>query len=91
MEERSVNKALDKIWNCINQVNFYLNDREPWRVKEEELKKALLQNALRAIYDITESLYAFTPKFYQDMQAVLFKKNNTFYLDPPKEPLFVKL
>jgi len=62
MDQREHNRALDKLWESINQVNAYLNTHEPWRIKDDpEAFKNYMYNSLYAICCFATLLQPFVP------------------------------
>ncbi len=60
-------RALDLIWEGIGSLNAYLNEHEPWRIKDDAAKfQNCIWNALLGIYALTYVLQPFLPKFKQD-------------------------
>lgn len=63
MDAREHSRALDKLWEFVNQVNAYLNVHEPWRIKDDEAKfKHYMYNAMYAVYAIACLLEPFVPE-----------------------------
>lgn len=62
MEQREHHRALDKLWEGINQVNAYLNEKEPWRIKDnpDEFKQHMY-NCLYAIHCFATLMEPFVP------------------------------
>lgn len=62
VEAREHNRALDAIWAAIGRVNTYLNQYEPWRIKNDEPKfHHYIYNALFGIHSIANILKPFLP------------------------------
>jgi len=62
MDDREHNRALDRLWEGINKVNAYLNDHEPWRIKDDEAKfKQYIYNGLYSIHCFATLATAFIP------------------------------
>lgn len=56
-------KALEAIWQRIQGVNRYINEKKPWSIKEESKTLAsILQNALYAIHALSYLLYPAMPE-----------------------------
>lgn len=50
MERREHNKALEVLWEGVNNMNQYVNTKEPWKLKED--KHALKQVVYNCLYSI---------------------------------------
>ena len=61
MERREHHKAIEELWNFIKKINAYLNEQEPWKVKDEKKKKEILYNTLESIRFGTHYLHSFMP------------------------------
>jgi methionyl-tRNA synthetase len=63
MHEFEHTKALDLIWAQIHKVNAFLNEHEPWRIKDDPAKvKDLCYSCLYAIRSLGSVLSAFLPE-----------------------------
>jgi methionyl-tRNA synthetase len=62
--------ALNEIWVFVKQVNKYINDKEPWKLKGEELSR-VLYNALESLRIISILLYPFMPSTSEKLMAQL--------------------
>ncbi len=62
MDQREHNRAVDKLWEAVNQVNAYLNTHEPWRIKDDPAAfKNYMYNSLYAIRCFAILLQPFIP------------------------------
>lgn len=64
MQAREHHRALDLIWEKVNEVNLYLNEKEPWRLKEESQRSEFNQviyNSLYGIHCVSNLLLSFLP------------------------------
>jgi methionyl-tRNA synthetase len=62
MERREHNRAIDALWEAINKVNQLVNDREPWKFKNDpEQFKNVIYDCLYGIHGTTLLLQAFLP------------------------------
>ena len=63
MERREHNKALDSIWEFINSLNQYVNDKAPWKYKADPQSfKQIIYNCLYGIGAANYLLQAFLPE-----------------------------
>lgn len=46
-------RAIDKIWSFINRINAYMNEKEPWKSKDEKQRDAVLYNVLESLRAVT--------------------------------------
>ncbi|EQC45424.1 methionine--tRNA ligase [Bacteriovorax sp. Seq25_V] len=62
MDEREHNKAIETIWEFIYSLNQYVNDKEPWKHKEDLKQfKHIVYNCLYGMQAVTFMLQAFMP------------------------------
>ncbi len=101
MDKREHNKALDKIWELVNFLNQYINDKEPWKYKKEpEQFSQIAFNCFYGIGAATILLSPFLPEVSQkaftylgtnmDINNILDFDKHTFELKSP-EALFPKI
>lgn len=63
MEACEHNKALDALWESVNKVNQYVNEKEPWRLKEDpQALKVVVYNCLFGINQVALLISAFMPE-----------------------------
>lgn len=63
MDKREHNKALDTIWELVNHMNQYVNDKEPWKYKKDpEAFTPIVYNCLYGMSAATYLLQAFIPE-----------------------------
>lgn len=55
-----VNAALNDVWSFVRSVNKYINDKEPWKLKDVALGK-VLNESLEALRIISILIYPFMP------------------------------
>lgn len=100
MEKREHHRAIDLIWEKVNEVNLYLNEKEPWKVDAQtDDFKSIIYNSLYALYCLAGVLSAFMPGVSEKTLAVLGAGESnpsdfnfgahSFKLTTP-EPLFPK-
>ncbi|MEW6056612.1 MAG: methionine--tRNA ligase [Bdellovibrionota bacterium] len=101
MNKREHNRALDTLWEAINQNNAYLNESAPWKIKPEDPKlKTVLYNALHGIHSYATLISAFLPNTGEKTLESLGSSKTgpeslafgslTFNLSEP-QPLFPKI
>lgn len=57
------NRALDALWESINRLNQYVNEKEPWKLKEDpESFKTVVYNCLFGIQSVAYLISAFLPE-----------------------------
>jgi methionyl-tRNA synthetase len=62
MEKREHGKALDTLWEAVNKANQYVNDKEPWKLKNDHEKlKAVIYNCLYSIESLAHLLSPYLP------------------------------
>lgn len=62
MDESMHNRALDAIWSGVTKINAYLNEFEPWRIKDDEARFArIMYTCLHGIGVIASLLKPFLP------------------------------
>ena len=73
------NKAIDKIWHFIRACNKYINDTEPWKLKEDKERLGTI------LYVLTECLriisiyvYSFIPETGEKIAKQIGQKLGTF-------------
>lgn len=63
MEACEHNKALDVLWESVNSINQYVNDKEPWKLKEDPAALTpVIYNCLYGIHATSSLLSAFLPE-----------------------------
>lgn len=72
VEEREHHRAVELIWSKIQMVNIYLNEHEPWRIKDDEEKfRHHMINCLFAVDVISYTLLPFLPDSSRALQGML--------------------
>lgn len=62
MDDREHNRALDALWDGLNEVNAYLNANEPWRIKDDDSKvQRIVYDSLHAMHALGALVSAFLP------------------------------
>lgn len=62
MDAREHNRALDALWDGINEINAFLNANEPWRIKDNDQRvHQLAWEALHAMHGAAGLVQAFLP------------------------------
>ncbi len=98
MHLRQHNKALDKLWESVNAANRYINEKEPWRLKDDlQTLNAVLYNSCFAIHQLALLMKAFMPATSEKTLSFLGPSDLTwqslkfgktaYHLENP-EPLF---
>lgn len=101
MDNREHNKAIDKIWELVNFLNQYINDKEPWKYKNDpEGFKAIAYNCMYGIGVSTILLRPFIPEVADkafsylgtemNIENLLSFEGHKFDLENP-EALFPKI
>jgi len=62
MENYAINKTLNLIWAKIGQLDCFINEKEPWRIKDKENLTKILQSAVEKLLAIAVSLRPFLPE-----------------------------
>lgn len=63
MDDREHNRALDALWDGLNEVNAYLNANEPWRIKDDDAKvQRIVYDSLHAMHALGALVSAFMPE-----------------------------
>ena len=62
MENYECNKALERIWDYVRSCNRYLNETEPWKIKEKERIGTILYNLVESLRIIGILLIPFIPE-----------------------------
>lgn len=95
------NKAIDRLWEEIYKTNQYINNSEPWKIKEDTLElRNILYNCLFALHSFAYYLTPVMPQISQKIYNVLGLTPNQnpigqfgiehYHLTEP-EILFVKI
>jgi len=72
MEKREHNKAMDTIWELVNHMNQYVNDKEPWKHKEDiPTFSKIIYNCLYGMSAATYLLQAFVPQTTQTAETYI--------------------
>jgi methionyl-tRNA synthetase len=72
MEKREHNKAMDAIWELVNHMNQYVNDKEPWKHKEDiPTFSKIIYNCLYGMSAATYLLQAFVPQTTQTAETYI--------------------
>lgn len=101
MESNLHHKALDKFWEGVSKLNTYLNDKEPWKIKDDpESFGNIMYTCLHGVYVLAVMAKAFMPKASEKMLCYLGVEDITtipdsfpkrdFELTDPK-PLFMRM
>lgn len=62
MEKREHNKALEVLWEGVNNMNQYVNTKEPWKLKEDkDALKQVVYNCLYSIEALSSLMSPFIP------------------------------
>jgi len=69
MENYELHNALSEIWKCISEVNRYLNEKKPWKNKNE--RSTIIYTALDSIRIISILLYPFIPSTSEKINLTL--------------------
>ena len=76
MREYKITEALNEIWKYVQETNKYINQKEPWKLKDEKLE-IVLYNCLESIRKISILLWPFIPETCERIQSLLNIKNQT--------------
>lgn len=101
MKDNMHHRALDSIWAGVAKINAYLNEVEPWRIKDDEAKFAqVMYTCLHGIYVLSSLLKPFLPHASDKVLGWLGKPSCErlptgfervgFLLSDP-EPLFARI
>ena len=89
METNMHHKALDAIWGSISKLNGYLNEKEPWRIKDDpEAFHEIMYNCLHGLYIIAHWLTPFLPYAADTIQSYLGTEKSTKLLSEFGKPTF---
>lgn len=82
MDKREHNKALDTLWEIVNKLNQFVNDSEPWKLKNdaEKFRKVIYQ-CLYGIHKTSELLAPFMPSTSETALSYIGMKPEKFQLD----------
>jgi methionyl-tRNA synthetase len=81
--------ALDEIWQYVKKINSYLNETEPWKIKDSEKLKVVLYTALDNFSNVSVLLKPFIPETIEKIEKQIgidldsfdvFSKEKTFVL-----------
>jgi len=61
VDAREHHRAMEVLWSYVRSVNGYLNDRAPWKIKEQEKLAPILYNAQEALRAIVHLLWPAMP------------------------------
>ena len=98
MQLRQHNKAVDKLWEGVNEANRYINEKEPWRLKDNlQALNVVLYNSCFAIHQLALLMKAFMPSTSEKTLSFLNPSDlswqnlefgkTSYHLENP-EPLF---
>lgn len=84
IEKRELHNALNDIWKFINFANKYINDKEPWNVKDKKELSVILYNLGESLRFIAILLKPFMPETSKEIALQLgvkdFDKQNFKHL-----------
>ena len=84
MEKREHHKALDLLWEKVNETNQYLNDKAPWKLKENPAQmKEVLFNGLYALTVISTNITPFLPSIGSQALQILGQTVPPKHFDTP--------
>ena len=69
------NKALERIWEFVRNCNKYLNETEPWKIKEKERVGTILYNLIESLRIIGILLSPFIPATAEKVLGQVGQKN----------------
>ena len=62
MEKREHNRALEALWEGVNSMNQYVNNKEPWKLKDDpKALKHVVYNCVYSIHALSVLMSAFLP------------------------------
>lgn len=78
MQEREHHRALNTIWSGVRQLNSYINQKEPWKMKDDpQGVHRVMYTALLNLNFITVLLTAFIPDSAESARKLLGAQMNT--------------
>jgi methionyl-tRNA synthetase len=79
MEKREHNKALDVLWESVNRVNQYVNEKEPWKLKTDpEALTPVIYNCVFGIQSLALLLKPFLPETAKKTVSYLGSSSESF-------------
>lgn len=79
MQNYEWNRAVDKIWSFIRACNKYINDTEPWKLKEDkERLGTILYGLTECLRIISIFVYSFIPETGEKVAKQIGQKLGTF-------------
>ncbi|MEM4244817.1 MAG: methionine--tRNA ligase [Candidatus Nanoarchaeia archaeon] len=71
MERRELHNALNEIWRFINFANKYINDKEPWNIKDRKELEVVLYNLAESLRFIAILVKPFMPSTSAEIASQL--------------------
>ncbi len=71
VDAREHHRAVDVLWNYIKRTNAYLNEQEPWKLKDEKPLTRVLATGLEALRTICELLVPVMPNSATQIAAAI--------------------
>ena len=100
MHKYEHNRAIDKMWSLLNEINAYINKKEPWKIKDKKELGGVLYNVLAALHAGVVLLHPAIPETSEKIAAQIGVKIKTFadvkfgketYVVVESEALFPKI
>jgi len=71
IENFKLNLALDEIWKLISELNKYLNEKEPWKIKKRDQLEKIMYELTEALRIISILIYPFIPNTSEKIRKQL--------------------
>lgn len=83
IESFRLSDAIEVIWGEIRKLDKYINDKEPWAIKDSQEKEKVMKPTIDNLYSIAYHLQPFLPK---TSKAILASLTGTITKSPPLFP-----
>ena len=87
LEAFKFNEVLEMIWEEIRALDRYLNEKEPWKIKDRTELTEALQKALDGLRQIGFELFSFLPETSGKIIDIFSKEK----INALKKPLFPRI
>lgn len=78
IQNLEVNKAIEIVWEFIRHCNKYINETEPWKIKDKERLGTVLYNLIESLRIISILVSPFIPKTAENISKQLGFKLGSF-------------
>jgi methionyl-tRNA synthetase len=78
MQKLEVNKAVEIVWEFIRHCNKYINETEPWKIKDKERLGTVLYNLIESMRIISILVSPFVPETAEKISKQLGLKMGSF-------------